>query len=594
MLLATASAESTGRMRGRLVCGAYRPEILSGQLLRGFQFPERRPEAGSGARAIIDSKLFIQRRFYLVLILIGITIITGAATGFGLFYRLSYILGLTLILSFIWNLVSISSLEVEVERRTRRVRVGDDVEERITVRNRSNLPKPTLEVEDITNLPSYSSGMAISLPVKGFRSWRTSTPARKRGVYTLGPVQVVNSDAFGIFKRERNFGGTGSLVVYPRTHQIPEFAIPAADLSGDSSTRRRSHDLTPHASSVREYAFGDSISRVHWNSTAKLGKLMSKEFDLGQSSDVWILVDWPKPTLEVEDITNLPSYSSGMAISLPVKGFRSWRTSTPARKRGVYTLGPVQVVNSDAFGIFKRERNFGGTGSLVVYPRTHQIPEFAIPAADLSGDSSTRRRSHDLTPHASSVREYAFGDSISRVHWNSTAKLGKLMSKEFDLGQSSDVWILVDLHRDVQAGELEESTDEYAVSIAASLAKKYLEANLPVGLIAYGDKRYFLPADVGLGQFDRIMEFLAMSTAEGSTPLESVLPREEQLWGYHSTLIVVTPSNRPDWALAAKELGRRRVRVGCDFVGWRFLRGVLQYPRSGSTSVRGRGIAIPC
>ena len=269
----------------------------------------------------------------------------------------------------------------------------------------------------------------------------------------------------------------------------------------------------------------------------------------------------PKPTLEVEDITNLPSYSSGMAISLPVKGFRSWRTSTPARKRGVYTLGPVQVVNSDAFGIFKRERSFGGTDSLIVYPRTYQIPEFAIPAADLSGDSSTRRRSHDLTPHASSVREYAFGDSISRVHWNSTAKLGKLMSKEFDLGQSSDVWILVDLHRDVQAGELEESTDEYAVSIAASLARKYLEANLPVGLIAYGDERYFLPADVGLGQFDRIMEFLAMSTAEGSTPLESVLPREEQLWGYHSTLIVVTPSNRPDWAVAAKELARRRVRV---------------------------------
>ena len=78
------------------------------------------------------------------------------------------------------------------------------------------------------------------------------------------------------------------------------------------------------------------------------------------------------------------------------------------------------------------------------------------------------------------------------------------MSKEFDLGQSSDVWILVDLHRDVQAGELEESTDEYAVSIGASLSRKYLEAGLPVGLVAQGDRRYFLPADTGTGQFDRI------------------------------------------------------------------------------------------
>lgn len=269
----------------------------------------------------------------------------------------------------------------------------------------------------------------------------------------------------------------------------------------------------------------------------------------------------PKPTLEVEDLTDLPGYSSGMAVSLPTKGFRSWRTQMPARRRGVYTLGPVRVSNTDAFGIFRRERFFCDTDQLIVYPRTHYIPEFAIPAADLSGDSSTRRRSHDLTPHASSVREYAFGDSISRVHWGSTAKLGKLMSKEFDLGQSSDVWILVDLHRDVQAGELEESTDEYAVSIGASLSRKYLEAGLPVGLIAQGDQRYFLPADTGTGQFERILEFLALSKSEGSVALESLLAEEEQLWGYHSSLIVITPSNRPDWVTALRELMRRRVRV---------------------------------
>lgn len=333
---------------------------------------------------------------------------TGAATGFGLFYRLFYILGLTLILGYIWNFVSVQALEVTVDRRSRRVRVGDDVEERLTIRNLSTLPKPTLEVEDLTDLPGYSSGMAVSLPTKGFRSWRTQMPARRRGVYTLGPVRVSNTDAFGIFRRERFFCDTDQLIVYPRTHYIPEFAIPAADLSGDSSTRRRSHDLTPHASSVREYAFGDSISRVHWGSTAKLGRLMSKEFDLGQSSDVWVLVD---------------------------------------------------------------------------------------------------------------------------------------------------------LHRDVQAGELEESTDEYAVSIGASLSRKYLEAGLPVGLIAQGDQRYFLPADTGVGQFDRILEFLALSKAEGSVPLETMLAQEEQLWGYHSSLIVITPSNRPDWVTALRELMRRRVRV---------------------------------
>ncbi len=270
---------------------------------------------------------------------------------------------------------------------------------------------------------------------------------------------------------------------------------------------------------------------------------------------------WPKSALEVEDVTDMPGYYNGRAVSLATRGFRSWRTLAPARKRGLYTLGPVRVSNTDPFGLFRRDRDFGGQDELLVYPKTYDLGEFAIPPGYLSGESAARRRSHDLTPHAASVREYAFGDSLSRIHWPSTARVGRLISKEFELGMASDVWMLVDLHREAQAGELEESTDEYAVSIAASLARKYLRDRLPVGLLSYGDERYFLPADTGGGQLERIMEHLAMSKAEGETPLADVIAREEQLWGTHSSLVLITSSHRDDWPLALRELVRRRLRI---------------------------------
>jgi uncharacterized protein (DUF58 family) len=352
---------------------------------------------------------------------------TAMATGFSLFYRLIYILALTIVFAFGWNWLNIRGLSVTIDRRSKRVRVGDNVEERITVQNLSRIAKPILEVEDLSDLPGYSNGMAVSLPSKKFRSWLSSAPARKRGVYTMGPVKVSNTDLFGLFKRDRLFG--------------------------DSET-------------------------------------------------------------------------------------------------------------------------------LLVYPRTHDIPGFAIPPAHLSGESSARRRSHDLTPHAASVRDYASGDSISRVHWNSSARMGKLMSKEFDLGFSSDVWIVVDLHRDVQAGELEESTDEYAVSIAASLAHKYLGAQLPAGLMAYGDQRYMLQAETGSGQFERIMEFLAMSKAEGEVSLDGVFALEERLWGKHSSVVVITPSHRMEWVTALKELTRRRVRVAVILLDGKSFGGIFD-----STSV---------
>ncbi len=352
-------------------------------------------------------------RFYLVLALAGVTVYTGLSTGFGLFFRLLWILGLTAVASFVWTWLGVAWLEITVDRRTRRAHVGETVEERITVRNKGRLPKPLLEIDDLTDLPGYSSGLVTSLPSGGSRIWRTAIPARKRGVYFLGPVRAVSADVFGLFRRERRFGDSDSLVIYPRVHDV--------------------------------------------------------------------------------------------------------------------------------------------TG-------------FQIPTAHLSGYNTTRRRSHDLTPHAASVREYTFGDSISRVHWNSTARLGKLMSKEFDLDRSGDIWILVDLHRDVQAGELDESTDEYAVSIAASLARRYLDSGLPVGLVAYGDKRYFLTPEAGSAQFDRILEFLAMTKAEGTVHLSDVLAAEETVLAYNAALVVITPSHRSDWPMALRELTRRRVRIAVTLI----------------------------
>ena len=269
----------------------------------------------------------------------------------------------------------------------------------------------------------------------------------------------------------------------------------------------------------------------------------------------------PRPVLEVRDTTDIPGHSGGVAVTLPGRKSRTTRLSTSARTRGIYNLGPVRVSNTDSFGLFRREKVFGGTESVIVYPRVYDVAGFWMLPTRLAGESSAGKRSHDLTPHAASVRDYSSGDGISRVHWSSTARLGRLMSKEFDRGRSSDVWLLVDLFKGVQAGQFEESTDERAVTIAASLAQMYLKAQIPVGLIAQGDKRYFLAPDTGSGQLDRIMESLAMSKAEGAVPMETTLSEEEILWGPHSSLVVITPSNRSEWVTALKELTRLRTKT---------------------------------
>ena len=269
----------------------------------------------------------------------------------------------------------------------------------------------------------------------------------------------------------------------------------------------------------------------------------------------------PKAWLEVEELTDLPGYRSGAVIGMARNGFRSWPTSGAATRRGVFTLGPVRVVAGDPLGLFRLTREFGTSARLVVYPSVVPLPHLVLPVADLPGDGPVRHRTLQTTPLASTVRDYAPGDAVGRVHWPTTARLGRLMVKEFDLGLSSDLWVVADLQEGVQAGQHPDSTEELLVTVAASVAHKYLQAGVPVGLAAHGTRPHFLPAARGDAQLGRVLEELAVAQARGQVALERVLYRIEPSLSRYHTLVVITPSGGPTWAPVLGHLRGRGVRT---------------------------------
>jgi len=74
---------------------------------------------------------------------------------------------------------------------------------------------------------------------------------------------------------------TREVLIYPYTADISEFHLPFGELSGGSAFRRRTHHVTDNVTGVRDYVHGDSFNRIHWKSTARTGRLISKEFELG-------------------------------------------------------------------------------------------------------------------------------------------------------------------------------------------------------------------------------------------------------------------------------------------------------------------------
>lgn len=266
---------------------------------------------------------------------------------------------------------------------------------------------------------------------------------------------------------------------------------------------------------------------------------------------------WPRLWLEVRDGSDLPGHALDRVLSVGPRGRTAWELTSRCVMRGRFTLGPVWVTSGDPFGLFKASRQIGGESRLIVYPRTEDLPRFGRVPGHLPGGSVQGARVQFSTPSVASIREYAPGDPFNRIHWRTTARAGRLMVREFELDPSADIWVVLDLDADVQAGTGLESTEEYAVSAAASLAHHFLEQGRAVGLISQSAT---LPPDRGTRQAERMIEILALVRANQRLTLEGMLMAETARFTRTSTLVLVTPSTREGWVHVCQALGGRGVQ----------------------------------
>jgi uncharacterized protein (DUF58 family) len=324
---------------------------------------------------------------------------------------------------------------------------------------------------------------------------------------------------------------------------------------------------------------GLSVGRVSRSQRSQVGKYFEETLEIVNHSR------WPKLWVEVQDFSTLPGHQVGKVVNgLGRRQTATWQVRTLCQQRGRFILGPLSLTSGDPLGVFQITQRVPGVTSLVITPAVYPIPQFSPPSGYLPGSETTRRRTPYITASVSGVRDYAPGDGFNRIHWRSTARTGQLMSKEFELDPLADVWIFLDMHEEAQAAspwtpesedplawvfrsssrtervELPPSTEEYGVTIAASLSQHFLQLDREVGFLSYANRREVIQPDRGDRQLSRLLEVLAVIQARGHIPLAQVLATEGAHLARHTTLIVVTPSADPRWVSVLRGLRARGVQ----------------------------------
>lgn len=318
---------------------------------------------------------------------------------------------------------------------------------------------------------------------------------------------------------------------------------------------------------------GIAVSRASRADRAQVGQTVTERIRVENQSR------FGKLWLEVIDHSDLPGHQLSRVIHLSPHDANRWKTETWCSRRGRFRLGPITLRGGDPFDLFPARLVIPHSQELLVYPATVDLSGFRLPVGMLPGGNSIQRRTPFVTPNAAGVRSYLPGDSFNRIAWTATARTGHLMVKEFELDPTSDVWIVLDLearhhlraslpgveaplgNEEIPLAYWLDSTEEYAVTIAASLARHFLDQNRTVGMLVNAAQPVMMPTDRGGRQMVKILELLAVVRADGQRPLAEAILADGGLFTRNSTVVLVSPSTDERWVQSVLDLLARHIRV---------------------------------
>ena len=155
-------------------------------------------------------------------------------------------------------------------------------------------------------------------------------------------------------------------------------------------------------------------------------------------------------------------------------------------RRGIYPTRPPRVVSGFPFGLWETSRALNGANALVVWPRTVAVGPIPVEAGGRMGEGEAPRNRAGGSGDFLGVRAYRRGDSLRRVHWPQTARIGQMVICELQSHAVPRVQVVLDTDPAAHAGSGAASSLEWAIRVAASFVDAWLGTGAEVDLILAG------------------------------------------------------------------------------------------------------------
>lgn len=211
----------------------------------------------------------------------------------------------------------------------------------------------------------------------------------------------------------------------------------------------------------------------------------------------------PALFMSVEPVQDHFSIGSGYAPAIPAGAMAELTLRAVYEKRGVYTLTPMRFVSTFPFGLIACWRELKDHLEIVVYPPI--VPARIAMAEQAAYIRPVRVRTNEIGDEFHSLRDYVLGDDLRFVAWRASARIGRLLVREFGYTSSRTVLFAFDSRYDPNVTDFSENFEEAVITIA-SLASTLLARQYKVAILT-ADSR--LKMGEGNGHLLRALDLLA-------------------------------------------------------------------------------------
>jgi uncharacterized protein (DUF58 family) len=272
----------------------------------------------------------------------------------------------------------------------------------------------------------------------------------------------------------------------------------------------------------------------------------------------WLPVLW----LRLSDTVPV-DLSAGAAwrqvVSLKPREHLSLSYTLTGRRRGYYRVGPLVTLGGDLLGTATYEDRLVDDDFVVVYPKIVALRDLGFPSQSPFGILPSRERIFEDPTRVRGVRDYQPGDSLRRMDWKTSARLGLLQVRRFEPAIALETAVFLNLSAADYAQPERIPATELGIVIAASVAVHLVEKRQAVSLVTNGHDPLRSPASLAGGEpphtapslplrkgrahLMNMLDLLArveVAAEDKAVPFLDVLGRKSLGLPWGSTVVVIT------------------------------------------------------